>query len=481
MGRELGKGHLPAGALEDRPVVLDKPAAGFAKLPVGMAAITILAVIGGAAYFALKPKDPAFSKSSTDATVTMTVSTKPVVEKNIERHLAVNGSISAWDPLAIGAEIAQLRVENINVEEGSLVKKGQILATLNSSVLRAQLAQQKAHLAADEASLRKAIQPNRVEDLNTWRAALQQSEASLAQEEANYIHAKANAANMQENARRYSELGKVGAVSTMDAEAKMTDSKTSAADLVAAEKRVEAMRFSLRQAKEKLAMAERGGRNEDIAISNSTLAETKAHIAELEAQVEQTIIRAPSDGKIVKRDVHLGEISSVGKTMFEMVRNGRLELKAQVPEVDLLRIQPGMRVTMIPTGDSNEVVIGKVREVSPSVDEKTRLGMARIDVPANVSLKPGLFYHADIDLGKAKAMVVPAKAVLSRNEKEVVFVFNNGIAVMRPVKAGEPLNDGNIAIMDGLKLGDPVIISGAGFMKDGDKVRAVPEDAATKQ
>jgi len=469
------------GVIDERPA--GQAAAGgntaANKFPVGMALIAILAIGGGAAYFMSKPKEAA--KSKDDAVpIVMTVGIAPAHNKVIDRHLSVNGSISAWDPLAVGAEIAQLRVEAINVDEGSVVKKGQVLATLNSRVLKAQLAQQQAHLAADEATVRKAIQPNRVEDLNTWRAGLQQAEANLAQEEANLIRAKANAANSQENARRYTELGKVGAVSKMDAETKVTDSKTSAADVNAAEKRADAMRFSLRQAHEKLAMAERGGRQEDIVISNSTLGETKARIAELEAQIEQTIISAPADGKIVKRDVHLGEISSVGKTMFTMVRNGRLELKALVPEVEIPRIKPGMPVKLNASGEDANSLTGKVREVSPSVDEKTRLGTARIDLPNNPQLKPGLFYHADIDLGKTMALVVPSKAVMSRNDKEVVFLFQGNKGVMRYVKVGEPLSNGQIEIISGLKAGDEVIISGAGFMKDGDVVRAVPEESTSK-
>ncbi|MBX9720739.1 MAG: efflux RND transporter periplasmic adaptor subunit, partial [Candidatus Obscuribacterales bacterium] len=271
-------------------------------------------------------------------------------------------------------------------------------------------------------------------------------------------------------------------VSQMDADTKSTDAKTSIADVSAGEKKVEAMRYALRQAHERLNMAVKGGRQEDIVISKATLEETRARVAQLQAQVEQTIIKAPADGKIVKRDVHLGEISSIGKNMFTMVRNNRFELRALVPEIDLPRIVPGMEVVMTSTGDGGQSVIGRVREVSPSVDEKTRLGMARIDLPKDVTwLKPGLFYHADINLGKQEALLVPSKAVLNRNEKDVVFVFEGDHAVLRPVKVGEPLSGGYIEILSGLKVGERVIISGAGFMKDGDKVRAVPEGSASKR
>ncbi len=487
-----------AGALDERPVGKISEASFWSSIVSGRYLIPVLSavvVLGILIAFAVHSSQEAektgvgsgktenAGEIAGESVNVLTVSTAPAIEKLIQRHLAVNGSVSAWDPLAIGAEVSSLRVASVNVEEGDRVKKGQVLATLNSSILKAQLAQQKAHLAADQAALKKAIQPNRVEDVNSWRAALSQAEANLAQEEANLIRVKANAANMKVNAERYLELRKVGAVSQMDADSRATEAKTSAADVAASQKRVEAMQHALNQAKERLAMAEKGGRQEDIEISKANLEETRARVSQLEAQIEQTIIRAPADGKIVKREVHLGEITSVGKTLFLMVRDGRFELRAQVPEVDLPRIKSGMPVKMTATAEG-EALMGFVREVSPSVDEKTRLGVARIDLPENAkSMKPGLFYHAEIDLGKENALVVPSRAVLSRNEKDVLFVYDlsTGKALLRPITVGEPLRDGLIEIKNGLAAGEEVIVTGAGFMKDGDKVRAVKEVSASRK
>ncbi|MBX9688945.1 MAG: efflux RND transporter periplasmic adaptor subunit [Candidatus Obscuribacterales bacterium] len=483
MSREFSKHQASGGTVEERPsnLLLNGSRNWFSKNPL-IWSLSATIVIAAACFFYFNQTNKPLQKADESSLAVLTVSTAPVERRIIQRSLAVNGSISAWDPLAIGAEVAQLRVDSIAVEEGAQVRAGQVLATLNSSILKAQLAQQKAHLAADEAALRKAIQPNRVEDLNTWRAALSQAEANLSQEEANLLRVEANAANFHENARRYGELRKLGAVSQMDADTKATEAKTSSADVTAAKKRVEAMKYSLHQAREKLAMAERGGRQEDIVISKASLEETKAKIAQLQAQIDQTIIRAPDDGKIVKREVHLGEISSSGKTMFLMVRDNRFELRALVPEVDIPLIKAGMPVKMSSSGKSSEFVIGRVREISPSVDEKSRLGVARIDIPAAAEwMKPGLFYHAEIDLGKEPALVVPSKAVLSRSEKDVVFVYDGSKAVLKQVKIGQPLADDRIEIRSGLQEGEEVIISGAGFMKDGDKVRTVPEGSGSSR
>ncbi|MBX9571579.1 MAG: efflux RND transporter periplasmic adaptor subunit [Candidatus Obscuribacterales bacterium] len=443
------------------------------------AIIATVVVIAGVMIFMLTHHKPAEKSNDPLSTAVLTVKTSKAELKSTPRHLSVNGSVSAWDPLAIGAEVQGLRIDSIRVEEGDQVKTGQVLATLNSSVLRAQLEQQKARLAADQAGLKKAIQPNRVEDLNTWRAALSQAEANVAQEEANLFRAKSNAANLQAHAHRYTELRKEGAVSQMETDNAVTSSKTANADMAAAEKKVEAMRFALKQAREKLLMAERGGRHEDILISQAGMQETTAKVKQLEAQIEQTIIRAPDDGKIIKREAHLGEISSIGKTMFTMVRDNRLELRAYIPEADIGKLQAGQPVEMTPSmHNKREKIIGRIREISPSVDERTRLGMVRIDIPnSGHKIKPGLFFHAKIDLGVENVLSVPSRAVLSRDEHDVVYVLNGNHAQQRRVTIGEPLGEA-VEILEGLQPGEEVIVTGAGFMKDGDLVRIAPADSS---
>ena len=465
------------------------------------------AIVASILFFMFSHQKPATESKDPLSTAVLTVSTSKAKMQNTARHLSVNGSISAWDPLSIGAEVQGLRIEKMNVEEGDQVKEGQVLATLNSSILRAQLEQQRAHLRADVAGLRKAIQPNRVEDLNTWRAALKQAEANVAQEEANLFRAQSNLSNLQEHARRYTELRKQGAVSQMETDNTTTSAKTASADASAAEKKVDAMKYALRQAKERLAMAESGGRQEDILISEAGMHETRAKVQQLEAQIEQTIIRAPDDGKIIKREAHLGEISTAGKTMFVMVRDNRLELRAYIPETDLHKLTKGQLVRMTPSIDDQapdlnaghgaasgtqtattahsgssrgiaNAISGQIREISPSVDERTRLGMVRIDIPnTHHSVKPGQFFHAKIDLGPQEVLTVPSRAVLNRDEKDVVFVVKDNHATLRHVVIGEPLGE-LVEVRSGLDPGEEVIVSGAGFMKNGDLVRTAPQNTA---
>ncbi|HEY9774131.1 MAG TPA: efflux RND transporter periplasmic adaptor subunit [Planktothrix sp.] len=399
----------------------------------------------------------------------LTVSVQSPVRVAMSRHIDINGTITAWDPVSVGATAGGLQVNSVRVEEGDLVKRGQILATLDSAQLRAQLDSEQARLAANQASADKSVQPNRQEDINALAAVVSQAEATVADQEAELIQAKANLENANRNIERYEALRKEGAVSTQEAQDRFTVAQVDDATARSAAQRVSAARFALKQAKEKYAMAFTGGRKEDIEVARAAVNESKGNVRRLQTQIEETIIRAPVDGQIVRRDVHIGDISTAGKTMFYMARDNRLELRAQVPDSDLRYIKPKQHVDCHSsyTGDKN--VSGTVREISPLVDTDTRLATVRIDVPAGCGLKPGMYVEGRLDIGKYDALAVPSNAVINRDDKHSVFVLHNGQVENRTVVTGNRDN-GLIQVDSGLTPTDQIVVEGAGFLKDGDYV-----------
>ncbi|MBU6450207.1 MAG: efflux RND transporter periplasmic adaptor subunit [Cyanobacteria bacterium REEB67] len=459
------------------------------------ALIAVATIILGVAAFLLwqqSVRTAATAGSGKGATrPVLTVELTPVKSASFERKLLVSGTVAAWDPVQVGSEINGLKVESIAVDDGAHVKEGQVMAALNGAILRAQLAQQQARLASARASLVKAIQPNRPEDITSLRAAYAQSQANVAQEEASLARTRASAAEAEANAGRYEGLVREGAVSALEGLNRSTLAKTTAADVHNAEQKVQAAKFTAQQAYERMIMGIAGGRREDVMISQSSLAETEATVKQLASQVEQTIIRAPCDGLVVKRSVHIGDIASTGKVMFDLVRDGRLELRAQVPEADLSRIRPGQKVEVQAVLANGAITSGVVREISPTIDLDSRLGTVRIDLPAAVPaaavgssssssssvlpFRAGNFARGEIFLGKQDVMAVPSSCVVYKDNRAVVFtVSTDGIAQMRFVDAGErDLN--SIEIRQGLRIGESVVARGAGFLKDGDRVQVVKE------
>ena len=153
--------------------------------------------------------------------------------------------------------------------------------------------------------------------------------------------------------------------------------------------------------------------------SNANLAAARATLAQTQTQLSQATIRAPVAGLIISRSVTKGQIIAAGTELFRMVRDGRLELDAQVPETELAQVRAGQSATV--TSSEAGTTSGTVRIVTPEVNASTRLGLARISLSPGAQLRPGMFARADIDVGDQPATTVPTGAVLYRDNKPGVF------------------------------------------------------------
>jgi len=211
--------------------------------------------------------------------------------------------------------------------------------------------------------------------------------------------------------------------------------------------------------------------------SQAQLASARASLSETQTRLSQATIRAPVSGQIISRNVTKGQIITAGDEMFRMVRDGRLELDAQITETDLPLIRAGMRATV----SSNEAnaTTGTVRIVTPQVDAQTRLGLARISLAPGAGLKPGMFGRAVIEAGAQPATAVPTGAILYRENKAGVFVIDASNQVhFQPVTVLSR-NDAQTAVT-GAQAGARVVVDGAGFLSEGDRITIAPARAAAR-
>ncbi|HMY55339.1 MAG TPA: biotin/lipoyl-binding protein, partial [Candidatus Obscuribacter sp.] len=152
-------------------------ASGLSRGKMILALMALLG-IGLGLYFGLGGASKKEVAAVSDKAV-LSVRLSPVTSRSMERKLLVNGTVWSWDHLSIGSEVGGLKVDKVLVDEGDQVREGQVLATLQSSILKAQLNREEARLLAAGAALSKSIQPNRPEDLTALRAAYAQTEASV--------------------------------------------------------------------------------------------------------------------------------------------------------------------------------------------------------------------------------------------------------------------------------------------------------------
>lgn len=434
----------------------------------------VVAIVGCAAFVWNQYSAQKTNAKTTPSPAVVTVTTVNSASGSVDDTISVTGTVAAWDPLQVGAEVSGLRIVAVEAEEGDRVHKGQVLCRLNSSLLNAQLQQAKAHLLSNQANLKKAIQPNRPEEITALKAVLAHAEATVKQEEAKHSQARVGLANAELNASRYAELARMGATSSQDAEAKQVLAETAREEIAHCDARIRAAKFMTDQARERLLAAQRGGRREDVDISQATIEETRAQVRHLEEQIAQTIIRAPDDGVITRRDAHIGNITSSGTPLFQLIRQNRHELRAAVSDLDLGKFKPGQEVSISSTETDTADVKGIVRLIIPQVDAVTRLGTVRIELPADAKLHPGMFVRGSVKLGTRVTVTVPVDAVVTRNGESFVFVLSKeNRALSRLVKTGSRA-DKIIEIKQGLAVNEPVIVKGARFLADRDIVRVAP-------
>lgn len=350
------------------------------------------------------------------------ISVTRVVEATLRDRVIASGTFQPAETVFVQPQIEGQAIEELLAEVGDTVAAGQVLARLSGSALTLQRSQLLASRAAAEAAIAQA------------RA--QVSEAQAARDEA------------VRTAVRTKSLREQGTV----AQAALDQAEAQAAT---AEARVNASVQGLAAAEAQIGLIE-------------------AQIADLDLNLSRTNITAPVAGVIVARNARIGAIASAGggTPMFTMIRDGALELHADVTEQDLLRIEPGQQASLRTVGRM-EPIAGQVRLVEPSVDPVTRLGRVRISLGDSSLVRDGMFAEAEILIEERRALAVPVTAIAA--DSTVKFV-ENGTVRRRPVAAG--IRDGSLVeISSGLSLGDQLVSRAGAFVRDGDRINPISADA----
>lgn len=342
--------------------------------------------------------DSASSADAGAARAALTVTVTSLESASWPRTISADGSIAAWQEAIIGAETSGLRLQQVLVNVGDTVRRGQVLAEFRQDTVRAEAA--------------------------ATRAAVAEAQAALAEAQA--------------NAERARQLQPQGFMSAQQVQQALTVEQTARA-------RVEAQ---------------------------------KARLAVDDLRLSQTRVLAPDDGVISARPATVGSVVQPGQELFRLIRQGRLEWRGEVPQVDLERVQPGQPVSLTLTGGTT--LDGKVRTVAPTLNPGNRLGLVYVDVPSGGVARAGMFATGRIELGATPAQTLPQSAVLLREGFHLVYTVGPGNR-LRAVKidVGRRVGD-RIEVRGGLKPEDRVVVSGGAFLSEGDLVKVVASAPAAR-
>jgi RND family efflux transporter MFP subunit len=360
---------------------------------------------------------------------TAIVKLRPVAER-----LTLSSELVPFQEIDVYAKEAGY-VKELNVDYGSHVRKGQIMAVLEVPELQAQLDEDTAAIRAQQDQVARA-----------------ESEVGRAKAQHNMVHLQyqrlAGVAKAQ--------AGLVAQQEVDDAEGK---------DL-AAESQMEAAKGAFQGAQSQLIVV-------------------KAKLSHDQALYDYSKITAPFDGVVTQRYANLGALMQAGTTSIQATPLVRLSdeslyrLVIPVPESDVKYIHVGDPVAVRVPALSNLTVSGKVARFSVDVSGATRTMHTEVDIPnAGGKLIPGTYAEAEITLGNnPAALVVPLQAIDRQGEQTSVMVVDpdNRIRVEQVV-LGIQMPD-YVAVSRGLAAGQQVVVSDRSGLKAGQTIKPRPQQS----
>ena len=364
------------------------------------------------------------AKDSAEVLPAITVST--VAKRKLTDVVLASGLISAVDEVQVAPLIEGQQIEAVLVDVGDHVTEGQVLARLSPSTLELQKSQLEAQVASAKAQVAQA-EAARVEAQSTA-------------DEANRVNERTKALRAQ------------GTASQAAADQAAAAATSANAGVLVASQQLES------------------------AKANQTLAE--AQRANIELQLARAEVKAPVSGEVTARNARIGAIASAaGSPMFTLIRDGALELRADVAERDVLRLQPGQPASLALAG-SSQVLTGTVRLVEPVIDPLSRLGRVRIAVPAGSAIRAGMFAEATVTIATHEALSVPVTAVGSAEGQTTVMRVKDGVVDRVQITTGIRDN-GWVEVTSGLAEGDIIVTKAGAFVRPGDRINPIPAEAGT--
>jgi membrane fusion protein, multidrug efflux system len=340
----------------------------------------------------------------------------PAVERALLRTIVVTGTLAAEDQITLSAKVAG-RVERIDVDLGTRVRRGQAVAQLDQTDFKLRVEQAEA--ALQQARARLGLNP-------TGRDELVEPEKTAIVRQARAVLDEARL--------------------TRDRGVKLLEQ-----ELIA--------RAQLDTAESNLQVAE--GRYQDaleeVRNRQAVLAQRRSELELARQQLTDTVVLAPVDGAVSQRQVSAGEYLAAGAPMATLVRIHPLRLRVSVPEREATGVRVGQAVRVTIDGDAT-VYTGRVTRLAPIVQELNRTLTVEAEVPnERGALRAGAFARAEIVTDAAQPVVtVPASALVVFAGVEKVLVVRGGTTAELRVQTGRRLGE-QIEIVDGLKRGELVI------------------------
>ncbi len=470
------------------------------------------------------------AKEAADTTVSVDMAT--VATATVHELLPVDGSyVLSTSDFARLAPQAAGRLQFVYVKEGDWVKKGQLLAKIDTSVLDAQrnsASAGSASAAAQAKQTQAALDAARSDYASGVKLAQLNLQATISEQTSNIDQAKVDLDKLKAGARpqeisqaeqavRQAQVNRDKALADAQRDKKLlAEGYVSGQQADASQAAYDVAESALTQAKAQLDLTRQGARKEELKAAELRYQSAKdlgaKRIAAAKAALEQAQqghfsvtskqqeanaaslaaagkradsnaaasqaalgeVRAPFDGVVTKRLLGPGNSVDPTSAILEIAKRGaKVEFAGQVSPRNAASLHDGMTVF----AEGVDKQIGSIRSVGVADPQSGQVPVRIVFSQPPAGSASGLYTRVEVELKETRdATVVPDDAIVTREEKKVVFVVESGVAKMHEVETGAS-EHGKTAIEKGVKLGDKVVLVGQHELADGAKV----EDAAAKK
>ncbi|MBI1745317.1 MAG: efflux RND transporter periplasmic adaptor subunit [Acidobacteria bacterium] len=390
------------------------------QLLVIMKVLAVMALACGLLSIGACSKKPAESSAQAMPQAkppSVEVSSTQVVLRSLQRSIDVVGTLMADEEAVVSSEVAG-PVAEMNVELGSRLSRGQVIARIAPKEFDLRVQQARAALQQARARLGLAgntdqIDPEQTTDVKQARVALDDARLKF------------------ERARQLIANGDISQQRYDDAQV----------NLRAAEARHQAAVDGVHN---QLALVEQ--RRSELALAEKSLADS--------------FVRAPITGAVSQKMVSRGEYVGVRSPIVSLVKMSPLKLRADIPEMSAPGTHAGQEVVLTADAFPGRTFRGRIARISPALSEKTRaMTIEALIDNKDDTLKPGLFAHVKVlSAQPTPAVMIPAKAVVSFAGVHKAFLIEGRQVAERQLKLG--VHDGDmVEVLAGVKPGDEVALS----------------------
>jgi multidrug efflux pump subunit AcrA (membrane-fusion protein) len=338
------------------------------------------------------------------------------------------GTVQPRDRVVLSSQINGF-VREVRVRAGDTVAAGQLLATLDARDADSQKAMAQASIDEAQAALAEAQKGAQM--ARSMRAA-----------------AKASADLASGTYARYQKLYEARSVSLQELDEVRARRDGAAADLAAKEAMVAAAEDRFRQAEARISQANAQSRRADVYVS-------------------WTVVKAPSSGRIVARNVDPGNAIFPGSPLITLESTSRPQILASLPTTDSGHLRNGLEVRARIPDQPQTLVQGRISEITPLSTPGSHTVQFKVDLPSDFSAVSGTFVKVEIPAGTRQALLVPIQALREAGQLTGVFVADGSAkARFRLVKA-TAYDPDRVELLAGIEPGERIIAKLTDQITDG--------------